>query len=129
VLGGGGDERLQTGLTLLDVGVAPVLLLSHGSPDVCGRARVRCFVPDPDRTQGEARTVADLAARHGWTRLLVVTSRYHAVRARYLFRRCFDGRVRVVGVRADPRGALPTARAVVWEWGGWAHALLAERGC
>ena len=94
----GGDERLPAALGLMDRRVAPVLVVSRGHPDVCGseaRYEVVCFRPEPDRTQGEARAAAHLADERRWRSLVVVTSRYHATRARMLFRRCFGGDLRV----------------------------------
>ncbi len=60
---------------------------------------------------------------------MVVTSTYHVSRTRMLFRRCFDGEIRVVGARPDSRGGLPSPRAVVREWLAFGHALTVERGC
>jgi uncharacterized SAM-binding protein YcdF (DUF218 family) len=134
VLYGGGGERLDEALDLAEQGVAPVLVVSHGrkGTDLCGREgpyEVVCFEPDPDRTQGEAQAVAELARERGWKSLVVVTSRYHAARARLLFGRCFDGTLNVVGARPDSPGGLPGLGSVVHEWGGFVHALAIARGC
>ena len=132
VLAGGLGERLPAGVALVEDGVAPVLVLSHGT-DGCGDRRagyeIVCFTPDPDRTQGEARATAALARERGWDTVVVVTSTYHAARARMLFERCLDAEVRGVGVDPPTRGGLPTPLNVLREWAGWGHALLAERGC
>jgi uncharacterized SAM-binding protein YcdF (DUF218 family) len=77
------------------------------------RFKVVCPRPDPDTTRGEARMVAILAERRGWRSVVVVTSTYHARRARLLLRRCFDGQLQVVA--AAPRE--PRFRT-------WAHANL-----
>lgn len=57
---------------------------------------VICAVPDPFTTQGEARMLAALADQHEWSSMIVVTSTYHATRARLLFERCIDGEVLIV---------------------------------
>jgi uncharacterized SAM-binding protein YcdF (DUF218 family) len=135
VLGGGAGERLPAALELVKQGVAPVLLVSHGereAPELCGREEpfeVICFEPKPDRTRGEAAYAARLARERGWRSILVVTSRYHAVRARMLFRRCFDGEVRAVGVRPPSAGGLPTPKSLVREWASYGHAFLVQRHC
>jgi uncharacterized SAM-binding protein YcdF (DUF218 family) len=108
VLAGARGPRLTRGLALVRRGVAPVLAVSDAwSPTwveanrLCGGrpapARVLCFHPVPYSTRGEARAVARLAADHGWTSVLVVTSRYHIIRAGILFDRCHDGTVYTAG--------------------------------
>ena len=89
---------------------------------------VVCFVPDPDRTQGEAREATRIAEERGLKRLLVVTSRYHAVRAGIVFRRCFDD-VRVDGVRPDTPGGLPGIGNLIHEWGAYVYDFTLARGC
>jgi uncharacterized SAM-binding protein YcdF (DUF218 family) len=132
VLAGGLGERFPAARALVEDGVAPVLVVSHGRSG-CGERRdgyeTLCFTPDPDRTQGEARATARLARERGWETIVVVTSTYHAARARKLFERCLDGEVRAVGVDPPTRGGLPTPRNVLREWVAWPHALVAERGC
>ncbi len=88
-------------------GVAPVLVISDGQVPgwpaanrLCrGDAgfRVVCFHANPYSTRGEARFVAALMKHRGWKRVVVVTSRYHVVRAKMDFRRCVDGKVDGVG--------------------------------
>ena len=107
VLSGGRTDRLPKGLKLVQRGVAPTLVISDGLakdyPQANALCRGRepfeviCFKPDPYSTRGEAEEVARLAAKHRWRSLVVVTSRYHVFRARILFRRCFKGRLAVVG--------------------------------
>jgi uncharacterized SAM-binding protein YcdF (DUF218 family) len=60
-------------------------------------ARVVCFDAVPFSTQGEARTVARLARTERWSSVVVVTSTFHVTRAKMLFRRCYLGRLDVVG--------------------------------
>jgi uncharacterized SAM-binding protein YcdF (DUF218 family) len=49
---------------------------------------VHCFEPTEDSTLGEALSLRELLVAYGWTRVLVVTDRPHAFRARYVFERC-----------------------------------------
>ncbi len=136
VLGGGGGERLDEGLRLVRKGVAPVLVISDGNRPGWKRANalckagspefeVVCFKPDPSRTQGEAEGAARLARKHGWKRIAVVTSGYHAIRAGWLFNRCFAYDVPVVGAE----GGRPGLRTIVHEWGAYLHGAFVERHC
>ena len=139
VLAGGGAERLDEAVRLVETGAAPVLAISHGrrpgSVDanrLCNGGlpyEVLCFEPRPDRTQGEARAVAQLARRRGWRSVIVVTSRYHVTRATMLLERCFDGDVRGVGVAPRGNAGLPSAWNIAHEWGSYVHAFTVERGC
>lgn len=124
VLSGSKHERLDRGLELVRDGVAPTLVISGGfdprQPTANRLCReggvdftVACFTPDPDSTRGEARTVAELARRHGWQRVLLVTSRFHVTRARMLFDRCLDADVDAVGVDY-PWTSAPAAVAGEW---------------
>jgi uncharacterized SAM-binding protein YcdF (DUF218 family) len=110
VFSGGRGERLAQALTLMDRGLAPVLVISNGTDArwpaanrLCSGATsgyvVHCPVPAPDNTRGEARTIASLASREGWDELVLVTSTYHALRAGVVLRRCHHGRVSVVAAR------------------------------
>jgi uncharacterized SAM-binding protein YcdF (DUF218 family) len=136
VLGGGGGERLAEGLRLVKARVARVLVISEGERPGWTEANrlckggtlfeVVCFDPKPGRTQGEARVVARLAEERGWKDVVVVTSDYHAVRAGWLFDRCFDHDVPMVD--AGPDG-LPNVGQVVHEWLAYAHATFIARDC
>jgi len=140
VLSGGGNGRLDPALKLVGRGVAPVLAISSAFRDpkwkkahaLCRRRnrqtrfRVLCFEASPYSTRGEAETVARLAGRYGWHRIVVVTSTYHVTRARMLFRRCFHGSLWTVGTSA-PWWELPE------EWASETAKLTVqtfyERGC
>jgi DUF218 domain len=139
VLAGGLDRRLDPAITLVRAGVAPVLVIS--SPDrgkwpkaraLCSgrtklpRVRVICFQASPYSTQGEARAVARLAKTHGWTRVAVVTSTFHITRARMLFRRCYPGKLWMVG-SSWPWWQQPEEWAS--ETGKLAVQLTLQRGC
>jgi uncharacterized SAM-binding protein YcdF (DUF218 family) len=108
VLGGGGGERLETGLRLRGDTVRP-LVLSADAVDrytaqggTCELTDVVCLDPDPESTFGEAQAVAMLSERHGWTQVTVVTSDFHTYRTRLLFDRCLSVPVAVLGAPTDP---------------------------
>ena len=137
VLSGDHGERLPEGLRLIETGVARTLVLD-GQPDhqqaidMCKGGQpfeVICLRPHPDTTRGEARAAARLAARRGWRRLVVVTSTTHVTRARMLFRRCFDGRLDVVGASAPFEGRAAGLRNITHEVLPAAHASTLGRGC
>lgn len=133
VLGGGGD-RLGDGLQLARDGRAPYLVLSMGlpwlPPGICtqhvGAAKVVCFQPDPDTTQGEAEGAARIAARYGWQSLLLVTTQDQVWRAHLRFQRCYPGRVYGASV---PLAWYQWPYAVAYQWGASAKALLLQRSC
>jgi uncharacterized SAM-binding protein YcdF (DUF218 family) len=140
VLSGGLNSRLDPALALMRRHVAPVLAVSgafHGTNwkkarKLCTggygklRFRVICFEPRPFSTQGEARTIARLAHERGWSRVVVVTSTFHVTRARMLVRRCYHGRLWMVGTHT-PWWKLPAD--LVWETGKMVTQLTYARGC
>jgi uncharacterized SAM-binding protein YcdF (DUF218 family) len=137
VLAGGRGPRLAEGLALVRQGVAPVLVISDGwSPTwpeanrLCaGRSApvpVVCFHPVPYSTRGEAAGFARLAARRGWKSVVVVSSRYHLVRARMLFERCYDGTVSTASSNGTLLGRVLAAPIETVKLG---YALLIKRGC
>jgi uncharacterized SAM-binding protein YcdF (DUF218 family) len=117
VLAGGSGERLDRAVGLMNrpAGApASLLLLSDAEdpsdPDIaalCGTAgpdyAVACFSPDPVTTAGEAQAIGRLAQGQDWDRIALVTSTYHATRARRRFERCVDAEVQVV-TAAPPGG-------------------------
>jgi uncharacterized SAM-binding protein YcdF (DUF218 family) len=135
----GERARLPPALALVRRGVAPVLALSsvqrtpkwRQAKELCaaGRyagARVVCFLAQPFSTRGEARAVARLARDRGWSSVVVVTSTFHVTRARMLFRRCYAGRLALVGA-PSPWWREPLDWAS--ETGKLAVQLTVERGC
>jgi uncharacterized SAM-binding protein YcdF (DUF218 family) len=66
-------------------------LESFGVPE----ASVVKFSHREGNTRGEAEALAGLIAKRGWKRVLVVTSNYHARRARFIFERVLPLTVRV----------------------------------
>jgi uncharacterized SAM-binding protein YcdF (DUF218 family) len=130
VLAGGNGERLDKGLQLVRDGVAPNLVVSTGPDELCGTRHafgVYCFLPDPDDTRGEAEAIGRIAGREGWHHLVLVTSDYHATRARLLVERCFPGTVDVSAADSG-KGPLSLLWAVGHEWGGLLEAAL-HREC
>lgn len=135
----GSKHRLPTAEALIRRGVAPVLALSsvaltprwRAARRLCRAgvyhgARVLCFTAHPFSTRGEARTVAAIARRRGWRSIVVVSSTFHLTRARLLFRRCYAGRLWLVG-SPTPWWELPQ------EWASETGKLLVqvtvERSC
>ncbi len=136
VLSGDHGERLTEGLRLMELGVAPTLVL-NGTPDLdqvnelCKGGQpfeVVCLRPEPDSTRTEASAAGRLAGERGWRQVVVVTTRYHVTRARLWFSRCVEGAVRVVGAE-PPYGRSMRARQVVHEWLGVWHGLVVSRRC
>jgi hypothetical protein len=95
---GGRANRLPVGLRLLHEGEGRVLIVFNASAS--GEGDHVYLRPDPYTTRGEARAVATLARKHGWRSIVVVTSSYHVPRARLIFRRAFDGEVRMASAPA-----------------------------
>ena len=137
VLAGGRGPRLKEGLALVRSGAAPVLVVSDAwSPTwpeanrLCaGRnapVQVVCFHPDPYATRGEARGFSRLAAQRGWDSVIVVSSRYHTVRAKMIFERCFPGTVETAGAGESLLDRLIAAPTETVKMG---IALLVRRGC
>jgi hypothetical protein len=107
VLGGGGGERLATasrfrgdGDRLFVVSAEAIDRYTAAGGD-CGEEDVRCLRPTPSSTLGEARVVGEMARAEAWPRVTVVTSDFHTLRTRLLFRRCVDVPVAVVAAHAD----------------------------
>jgi uncharacterized SAM-binding protein YcdF (DUF218 family) len=57
--------------------------------------KIEAFAQDGDNTREEAQALAQLAARKKWRSVIVVTSNYHTLRARYIFDRVFPSTVKV----------------------------------
>ncbi|TQC44245.1 YdcF family protein [Rhodococcus sp. WS4] len=104
VLGGEHDGREQYGIELARQGFSKSVVLSNpywrGDKKMAAfcatkepRFTVTCIPPVPSTTRGEALFTRDLAAQHGWKRVLVISWRYHLPRARYIFSQCFDGEI------------------------------------
>jgi DUF218 domain len=138
VLGGYGYDRYPFGMGLARHGWAPVLVVSNpnGPKDpwlfqYCATPHphliLRCFVPDPPTTKGEARELRRLAAKYDWRTVIVVTFRPHISRARFILEHCFTGDLVMVASPADlsaPRWAFE----YLYQTAGYARAVL-EPNC
>lgn len=132
----GSSTRLPMGLRLVRDGYAPLLVVSRTTPSptaleqrVCAHkldVHVLCVRAKPYSTVGEAELLARMAAARGWRSVDVVTSEYHVVRARILLRRCYHGRLRVVGA---PDQLLLLPWNAVLEGVKLVYHELVHRGC
>jgi len=98
----GNPGRVTTGERLHAEGVAPVLAISVDeatkirADPMCRARRVLCFHASPFSTRGEAETFSRIARRHGWSSIIIVSSRFHLRRAHMLFRRCTNAALQIV---------------------------------
>lgn len=105
-----------------------LLVLSSSAADLyrnaggsCDEVGVRCVMPEPETTAGEARLLARLADEDGWERLTVVTTDTHTARARMHLDACVDIPVEVVPVPTPWRPAklqiaAREAAGTLWQW-------------
>jgi uncharacterized SAM-binding protein YcdF (DUF218 family) len=137
VLAGARTVRWLEGVELYREGLAPNIVISPGiveqaeielrrrgidfplEADLIKHAMVQLGVPPAalttltlswrlDNTADEAAAMEQLALHHGWSRIIVVTSKYHTRRTRFAFRRELSDtsiRIQVRGSRFD--GAKP----------------------
>jgi uncharacterized SAM-binding protein YcdF (DUF218 family) len=130
VLAGGDGERLDRGFELVRAGVAPTLVASTGPRALCNSSQpfeVLCFTPSPETTRGEAEAIGQLARQHGWTRIVLVTSTYHMLRAKLLVDRCYAGTIEAAPAEPD-QGIVAWIAAIGHEWGGLAESVV-HRSC
>jgi len=138
----GGPLRLKKGIELAQEGVAPLLIVSvprgawaykEEAPHLCDGHGARrpfeliCFHPNPESTQGEARAVKRIAATRHLRSVIVVTSYFHVSRARLEMRRCFHGRLAVIGTPLNNPAKEPFWIAL--EWPKLIYAETLNRGC
>ncbi|MGW0036457.1 YdcF family protein [Gordonia sp. NPDC003376] len=142
VLGGEHDGREDYGLRLAREGYANTVVISnpylneHYNTAASGRLMQRvcssgtdtieviCFAPDPSTTRGEAMKVQQLARQRGWTTVIVISWRYHLVRARYIFGQCFGGNVIMRAVpRSYPASPKYWSYQFAYQYGGLAKAV------
>lgn len=114
VLGGEHDGREEYALSLARQGFASTVLLSDPYPAadsvmtrLCdtrqGGIEVLCRRPVPSTTRGEAILAKQLAVERNWTRIIVVSWRFHLPRARLIFGQCYSSEPGAVLFRAVPR--------------------------
>jgi uncharacterized SAM-binding protein YcdF (DUF218 family) len=139
VLGGDHDGREDYALSLARAGWAKTVVISNpwGANDrvmkrVCnsssGGIEVICQRPDPPTTRGEAEIMRRLAQQRSWTRIIVVSWRFHLPRARWIFRQCFssvpDSTVLVPVPRSYRYTPLRWEFTYAYQWGGLVKALI-----
>lgn len=133
------DGRLDYAKRLVDEQYADTLVISNGAERddpthwpctgfESAAAAVRCFIPEPDTTQGEAREIRGYAEQYGWTKIIVVTSSYHVSRARMIIERCFDGQVMMTSPAA-PHSFARIASEYLYQTAGYAKAWTVTTGC
>lgn len=131
VLNGGGNPPARAALELVKEGYAPLLVVSAYPGERCPArfkgVAVRCFVPNPYSTRGEARDIERLSKKLDFHRIIVVVSTPEATRARLRIGRCYRGRVLIYGV--SPGNLLEWAVHIVYEWGALMKALVLQPGC
>lgn len=137
ILGGPGDQRYPFGVDLGVEGWAPSVVVSNPKPDhprltsYCATPhagfKLYCFAPDPETTKGEARELRRLASQYGWRTIIVVTSRPHISRARFILQQCFDGNLVMVASPAH-MSAAGWAYQYVYQTAGYLRAAL-QPGC
>jgi uncharacterized SAM-binding protein YcdF (DUF218 family) len=113
VLGGEHDGREDYGIELARNGWAPTVVISDAYPEndpvmqrVCRpqpAIEVFCARAPELTTRGEAEMMHRLAAQRSWSKIIVVTWRYHLPRARLIFQQCFSPNSDAVVMQAVPR--------------------------
>lgn len=107
VIGPPTAARVALAEELAEQGVASDFLVSVSAQgryntasavDLCDLPEAVCDTPDPFTTKGEARMLRDYAAAHETGSTVVITFTPHVARTRYIFEKCYDGEVTVVGV-------------------------------
>jgi uncharacterized SAM-binding protein YcdF (DUF218 family) len=127
-----GQLRAKKAVALARAGYAPVAVISLGGtpPAPCPRPvpgiQIICFRADPLDTRGEAEFVGRLVAARHWDRIIVVSERSQATRARMLFKRCTTAQLVMAPVDDPPSHLLYD---VAYEWGALTKALVLDRSC
>lgn len=136
VLAGSSADRLPVAVGLAERGSGVLVVSAAGgranapSRALChdpGELTIHCFTPSPSDTRGEARAIGRLVEEQNWTRITVVTSTYHLVRAALLIGRCTDAVVQMA--EAEPSLSVGEwGTRVGHEMGGLVETAL-EPGC
>jgi hypothetical protein len=87
---------------------------------------VLCFHAEPNTTRGEARYIAEEAARRHWKSIVLVTTPDQAWRARLRTTRCFGGEVYVA---TSPLRSWLWPREIPYQWAATGKAVTFERAC
>jgi uncharacterized SAM-binding protein YcdF (DUF218 family) len=131
---GGPTNRDEAALELARDHRAPVLAQStvveeagtHSCLPPVPDVTILCFHPDPETTRGEARAIAELAARYHWDSIILVTTPDHAWRASWRVSRCYPGEIFVSTTHLP---VLSWLRQIPYQWASSAKAVTLERGC
>lgn len=131
------NARIEAAESLIAAHVSDQLVISLNSPNqahayrVCthppAEVTVACFQPNPSSTRGEAEEILRLTQQHGWTSIVVVTSTFHVSRARYIFKRCFNGKLYMVAARRGI-GPITWTYQYLYQTGAYIKAVL-QSGC
>lgn len=139
VLGGEHDGREAFGVKLAKKLDAHTVVLSDPyrpkdkvMQKLCGTVRdgveVMCEKPVPSTTRGEAIFADRLATEHQWRRVVVVSWRYHLIRARLIFDQCASASGASFAFVAVPRRYLQTVAQFsyifAYQVGGTIKALI-----
>jgi uncharacterized SAM-binding protein YcdF (DUF218 family) len=137
VLGGNPYQRFEYGIELAERGLAPEVVISNsvGAADtrmqrICATptsVQVTCFLPQPWTTRGEAQEIRTLAQQRGWESIIVVTTKAHISRARYILGRCFGGEIMMTDFPED-LSVVSEVSGWIYQTAGWVRALT-QRGC
>lgn len=136
VLGGEHDGREEYGLHLAASGVAGAVVMSNPYDDwdplmkrVCRQRQdveVLCIRPDPLTTRGEALMMRRLSDERSWSKIVVLSSRFHLLRARLVFGQCYSDETGAVAFAGVPRrydyGPLEWEFVFAYQWVGLAKA-------
>ena len=130
--GDAGQLRQMKAIALARAGFAPVAVISLGGvkavpcPTHVKGVTIICFRADPLDTRGEAEYVADLVAERHWKRIIVVSERSQATRARLLFERCTPAQLVMDPGAGSPK---PAPFDVAYEWAALFKAVVLVRSC
>jgi uncharacterized SAM-binding protein YcdF (DUF218 family) len=139
VLGGEHDGREDYGLSLARAGLAKTVVISNPNDPrdrvmkrVCsasgGGIEVICRRPDPPTTRGEADMMRRLARERSWTKIIVISWRYHLPRARLIFHQCFSDAPAATVMVPVPRryrySPLDWEFVYAYQWGALAKAVV-----
>jgi uncharacterized SAM-binding protein YcdF (DUF218 family) len=131
---GGPGVRDAAALALARDHRAPVLIQSTVAAEAGTRrclppvpgVTISCFHADPYTTRGEARYIGDMARRHHWRSVALVTTPDHAWRAKLRVARCFGGDIYVA---TSPLPRRDWLTAIPYQWAATVKALVFERDC
>ncbi|WP_375385867.1 YdcF family protein [uncultured Microbacterium sp.] len=80
------------------ISVSPEGERSAADLSICANLAVTCESPLPFTTKGEAAMLTAYAREHDVKSTIVITFTPHVARTRYIFAKCYPGRVTVVGI-------------------------------